>query len=198
MALADRSVLSAVLERVLSTDIIAEAIERAALAIEREDAAATDASGLTNELATVQAELQHLTAAVAAGGDVPTLLEALRIREARRRDIEDAIATASRQRPTVDHRDLRATLRASIRNWRALLRRTAPAGQQALRALIVDRLTVTPQRDDSGPYYAFHGLGTVAPIVGKVAGDLCRMSIPGGDANFCTNVPIRGEMRVSA
>ena len=52
-------------------------------------------------------------------------------------------------------------------NWKGLLRRHAPQGQQILKKLIEGRLLMTPFADETPAYYRFEGTGS---LVGLLAG----------------------------
>jgi hypothetical protein len=69
------------------------------------------------ELAAVDRELSNLTAAVAAGGDVPALVAAIRAREAQRRALLDRLVQPS-EPVELDSRAVMADLRARLEDWR--------------------------------------------------------------------------------
>jgi hypothetical protein len=104
---------------------------------------------------TLEEELRRLTDALAAGGNVPALLEAIRTREDRRRDIRRPAKRRTRTRAAAALDTIAGDLRTQLEDWKSLLERRGPEAKALLRLLVVDRLTVQPTA--SG--YAFHGRG---------------------------------------
>ena len=86
MRSADAVVTETLLEELLTPDRLAVVLERllARSAAER-DAPNTTRVDVARQLAEVETALDRLTAAVAAGGDVPALVEAIKAQDARRR-----------------------------------------------------------------------------------------------------------------
>ena len=86
MQAADVAVTEALLEELLTPDRLAVVLERllARAAAER-DTPNTARVAVQRQLAEVETALDRLTAAVAAGGDVPALVEAIKTQDARRR-----------------------------------------------------------------------------------------------------------------
>ena len=61
------------------------------------------------------------------------------------------------------------TLRETyLSDWRGLLRSNTAQGQQALRRLIIGRLTLTPRED----HYEFRGVGTIQPMLGGLVQEM--------------------------
>jgi len=119
-------------------------------AIEASAADQPDANARRNELRRavdqMQSELERLTAAVVAGGEVVTLVQAMKDRERRRDVLQRDLAALDRPRnaPTEAHA-IRALLNERIAEWRGLLRKHAPVARQMLRKLTTDRILFTPQ-----------------------------------------------------
>ena len=127
-------------------------------------------SALKTEIDRVEGELTRLVDAVASGAaGAGELLAAVHDR-ARRRDELQAQLEALRGREWATWRmtgTVRRDLTRRLTNWRGLLRRHAPQGQQILRKLIDGRLLMTPYPDDTPAHYRFEGTGT---LVGLLAG----------------------------
>lgn len=195
MALAERAVLDVVVSDLLSLDVVVPAIERALARVEQSIDPAGEHDVRRVELDALQDELSRLAAAVAAGGNLSALVDAIRTREARRAVLAHELATIARPAPAWSLDAVRRELAARLRRWRRLLRVQSPAGRQALRALIPTRLTFTP--DAEARLYTFSGAGTLGPIVGSL--DVWgKIAVPVGDARFLPTVPISGEVRLSA
>ena len=87
------------------------------------------------------------------------------------------------------------TLRETyLSDWRGLLRSNTAQGQQALRRLIIGRLTLTPRED----HYEFRGVGTIQPMLG---GLVQEMVSPRGTDRWKTPIdlwfPVDGQRRVA-
>ncbi len=153
--------------------LTAEALDRAIDIIEGERPS-VDPEGLDAELSAVRAELLRLAAAVAAGGELPALVDAMRARDARREQLERDLSAARHPVSIFNRAALRRSLRAKLRDWHAQLTSTPEIGQRALRALISGRLVFTPEEDADGAFYRFEGEGTIAPIIGSLSTELRR------------------------
>lgn len=137
--------LSAIREQVLSPDILEAAIDRAAerLSTSQHD---DEAERLRDERDTVEGELSHLVSALASGANLPTVVQAIHAREARREAIVARLASLERvaAMPRKDRGTLRAELQRRAEDWREPLARNVPQARQLLRKVLADRLTVTP------------------------------------------------------
>ena len=121
------------------------------------------------ELAQVTAEIERLATAVAEGGELRALIEAMRQREARRAHLAAELAAlereaATRHDPDVVNRAL-DVMREAISNLRGTLRQDIPSARRTLRALLAGRLVFTPQEREGERFYSFEGPGTVSPII---------------------------------
>jgi Recombinase zinc beta ribbon domain len=140
----------------------------AALATEwaaQADAHAIQRAGIESDLRTVEGELRNLTAALAAGAAVPTVLDGIKEREARKRDLTgrlaalDADAAIAHKATRAEHLD---ALRSVCRDWKTLLRADAVRGRRVLRDLRIER--VVARRDAEGRW------------VFRLEGDLSKLS----------------------
>jgi site-specific DNA recombinase len=158
MERADDAVLTAFEQDVLQPAVVERAIR---LAVERLRASpaddATRRATLQARVGTLNEELSKLAGAVAAGGEVSTLVAAIRQREGERakaeRELEGLTRAASSTR--VDPGTIERDLRERLSEWRALLRRHVPQARQIMKRLLVKPLRFTPFRNDSEKYYEF-------------------------------------------
>jgi hypothetical protein len=90
---ADEAVLT-VVERALDGELLAAVVDRAA---DKLDAQRDQTAGLTTERDRLNAEIRNLTAAIAAGGDLASLVEVLREREQRGRPSSASYRRARRR-----------------------------------------------------------------------------------------------------
>ena len=117
----------------------------------------------------IKAELARLTEAVAIGGDVPVLVDAIRTREERRRVLQQQIRQS--QAPRVDQAAIATDLRARLQAWRELLSGSSPEARALMRLLIIDRLTLRPESRG----YVFSGTGTVQPLLEGIIPSTARL-----------------------
>ena len=122
-------------------------------------------SSLERELTQLDLELKRLSAAVAAGGELTSLVEAVRVGESRREELRSGLASLILRRAEFDAAKLRQQLDERLADWRGLLRRHPVQGQQVLKRLIDGRLTFEPTADGEERYYRFTGTGTVEPLL---------------------------------
>ncbi len=160
MTAADAAVLASVEATLLNSKMLAAAIDRLADELAGEPKVLTD--GMERELAQVRAELERLTAAVAGGGELTTLVQAIRDREERRRALQVSLAEVVKVKPwTADRAAIVEELSARVNDWRALLAEQSGEANRLLRQVLVGKLTMTPSEDG----YRFTGTGTVQSLV---------------------------------
>lgn len=92
-----------------------------------------DQAPLVAERAKVAREIENLTAAIAAGGDIPALAAALKDRDRKLRSL-DAQLTTREEEP--DRERLRAALFQRIADWKAVLRENVPQARVVLQRLV--------------------------------------------------------------
>ena len=112
----------------LDADVFGDVLD---VAVRRLMAAGPERNVLTGEYQRLGTELTNLAAAVAAGGDLQTLLIEIRAREVRRSDIERQL-----RRPLVNHDGLLQALHDKLADWKRLLRSRRVHGQTVLRTLL--------------------------------------------------------------
>lgn len=166
---ADYAVLSQLRQYVLRPDILEGAIADAVLAL-RPGADTLEArrADIKTRLRTVDEELTRLTAAiVTAGGDLPSLVGAIRDREAQRVHLTDQLhALDSLSEVTqLDGQRVERDLRARARDWRGLLGRQVAVSRQIVMKLLDDRLVFSPQPNHS---YEFTGRATLGKFLAGI------------------------------
>src|SRR5690349_20749995 len=98
MAAAHDLILDVVEQDVLAPDVVEAAISEAIAALTAPAKSPQDTSDLQRALRGVETELRNLTTALAAGGDLLTLIAAIREREQRRAQLERQLAEATTAR----------------------------------------------------------------------------------------------------
>ena len=129
----------------------------------------------------IEQELAHLTAAVAVGGPVSTLVSAIKAAEVQRGQIDDQLSglDGRLQIASLDRERIERDLRKRLNDWRSLLRRHVPQARQILRKLLTDRVVFSPQAD----HYTFESTWTLGKLVSGVVDLPQRMASPRGLAN---------------
>ena len=143
---ADDAILSAFETELLDPGIIEEAMRRAIARAKGQPANQDEQlRRLMERGEQIAGELERLTAAVVAGGEASTLVQAMRTREAELKSVRASIARLE-QPPRVQRSDREAAqlLRAKLADWRGLLRAHVAQARQIVRKLVTGRIDFTP------------------------------------------------------
>jgi hypothetical protein len=126
---ADASMLTAVEDTLLNPVVVARAIDYALQAIDAQFS--TDRRGaLEVDLIAVEQAISRLTGAIAAGGELTSLVEALQVQERRRQQIQVSPATARRARPEMNAREIKRRLDGTSWTGGRCCARTSPRGSR--------------------------------------------------------------------
>jgi site-specific DNA recombinase len=133
-----------------------------------EDSMVPRREALQAELALLDQELARFTAAVAQGGDLPTLVAEIKTREQRKRQLLDELAGLEglQRVASLDLQQLQAELQERLADWQELLTRQIPVARQILKKLLSGRITFR-HRDDGS--YEFSGQATLGRIIAGLA-----------------------------
>jgi hypothetical protein len=159
MEAADEAVLSAVEDVILNPAVVRRALDYAIEALTLHPGEHREA--LEKDLEVAERAVSRLTAAIAAAGDLESLVEALRAQEARRREIRTSLAAMQTPIRQPSGAELRRQLRRHLSDWRRLLRENATQGRQVIGRLIVGKITFEPR----GATYIYRAIGTVHPVL---------------------------------
>ena len=162
---ADLMVLGAVLDDVLTPDLVDDAVTEAVRTLQPEDGGEGQLSQLAQEVTRVEAERSRLANAIATGGDLDSLLVAMKEREGR-------LAQLGQQRQAVEARiarskvgdidRMRLELLALAADWRSLLMQQPVHARAILAKLVVGRVTFTP--GTKAKQWELRGRGTIAGL----------------------------------
>ena len=151
MAALDRAVLESIERQVLAPDVIEQIVGRA-LAEWSRPKPAEERERVAAALRDVDAELGRLTTALAAGADTPSVIEAIKAREAKRTTLQARLTTLSQtdRVVTLDAATVRQAVRERLTDWSGLMARHTPQARQLLRKVLHGRVMVqpTPERED--------------------------------------------------
>jgi site-specific DNA recombinase len=162
---ADAAVLDQLRDFVLRRDIVDGAVADAiALLQPQADTLAAGRAALEAQLRAADEEATRLVAAITAGGELPSLLAALRERERQRTALQQQLASLDglREVSGMDTGRIEKALRTRVKDWRALLGRQAPIARQIVTKLVDGRLLFTPHDDRS---YTFTGQVSVGQLL---------------------------------
>ncbi len=159
------AVLHAIIDHVL-TDTVVEAIVDRVIGRLAPGGLSRTVGDLRTALQGVEREIRHVTAAIAKGGELESLLEKLRECEKRRTDLRAAIDSRTHvQAQTIDRGRLEASVRRRVDDWRGLVTRRPRHGRQLLREMLAGPITFTP----AGKIYRFRGEASFGALVGEAS-----------------------------
>jgi site-specific DNA recombinase len=169
----DEVLIEAIRRDVLAVDVVEDVVRRAIeLYTSEPDVAEVRRHRLAGERERLKGELARYAEAIAASGPLPSILDALKAREARLADVNaqlehlDGLQRAAL--PWGD--DLRGELRARLADWQGLVGRQPVVARQILRKLIVGRLTMTPKVTAKGRWYEISGQASYGALLTAVVG----------------------------
>ena len=193
----EESILRTLRADVLAPDVM-EAIIARAVEIHRAepDAVDTKRQRLTTDARRLSEEMQRLTEAIRIGGNLATLVDALKGAERQR-------ATALAQlehldglgRATLAARNIADELRARLTEWSAVLGRNPAEARQILRKLLADRVVMTPTVTGDGRWYEYAGRASYGRLLAGVL--RVHSLVPPGWTERVSRVPIVGVSRVA-
>lgn len=172
MKAADSAVLNKIQEIFTTPSMLEYVLDRYAAQIlqERADSRSRDKrKTVTAEIANVEAQVKNLTEGVAKGGDIPALVDALKIRVARlstlRLDLERLNADAATPLNEKDLEHMKNYFALRLLGPSATLRRQPEVARSLLKVLLRDRLVFTPVAGHPACCYRFEGRATLGPIL---------------------------------
>ena len=190
MDLLDAEVLATLQDDVLRPTVVDRAI---ALVLEEltPTGQAHQRDVLAEQLAKVDAECERLTDAIMGGGALDVLVRRLQARQARREEIEAAMALRPSPVPAGARVALERRLRTKLADWRGLLTKNVESGREVLKALLEGPLRFTPLVDERRRAYRFTGTITLERLLSGVVELPTRVTSPGGTADGWP-MPLRG------
>jgi site-specific DNA recombinase len=129
---------------------------------------------LEADLRRVEGRIVNLTEAVAAGGEVKSLIAAIKTAEREQQDIRGRLQHADSLQKATAAWDLSAyqeKVMALLEDWQGALEAAPQIARQILRNLLISDIVVTPRQDAySGRWFEFRAEGTFRRIVYGVIG----------------------------
>jgi len=122
-------------------------------------------AALRAELIMVERELERLTAAITAGGELAPLVTALKARETRRQMLKRELASLGAV-DDVDVHQLETEARRRLTEWRNLLQLdVVPKSRQMLKKLLAEPLRARPIEDGSMRGWELTGRGSFGKLL---------------------------------
>jgi hypothetical protein len=180
VATATAGVLEGLRGQVLAPDVLLPAIREAVARYEARAAEPGTRRDLEHSLHRLRDELDRLTAALASGAALPSVLHAIKQREAQRAELEGQLAAVAALTQTArrwDRRGLERVLRQRVEDWQTLLEANPDEARQVLRQLLPGRLRFTP-REAGG--YEITGEAAPGGLVATVVAGSLAVVPPGG------------------
>ena len=144
----DRVVLDE-LGALMTPDVLSDAVEAALAMTAGAPGPEATVARASEELSVVEAEIERLTSAIAAGGALGALVAALKARTARAEALRAEIRGAEGQQPLPPVGALRAELAARAAQWREVLAGQVGEVRQLLRKILAGPVVVTPERREA-------------------------------------------------
>lgn len=148
MTEANEIVIEALLDDVLDESMLTEAAEEALRLVQSNDPSDRVAS-VDAEIAKVERERARLISAIAAGGQLSGLIEALQARERQLQglDAERTSMRSARRLRTFDTARIQGELLELAQSWRRVLASDPDHARPIVSALLIGRVTYTPLDD---------------------------------------------------
>ena len=171
MDTADSAVLDVVERELLCPEVIELAMDKLVKKVNEPDPALNSRREQVSEaLMKTEQELGNLQSAIAAGGDLQTLLDGVRERERRRdqlrRELHSLDALPAMQE--LAH-GLKLDVLRHLEQWQGLLGGQVATSRQLLRKVLDGRMVFTPRRKADEIWYDVSGSGSVAPVLAGVS-----------------------------
>jgi hypothetical protein len=128
---------------------------------------------LEADLRRVKGRIANLTEAVAAGGEVKSLIAAIKTAEREHQDIRGRLKHADGLQKAAAAWDVsayREKVMALLEDWQGALEAAPQIARQILRKLLISDIIVTPGQDAAGRWFEFEAQGTYRRIVYGVIG----------------------------
>jgi hypothetical protein len=148
-------------------------------------------------LAIVTTEGERLTDALASGGDLASLVAALRERETRKAVLQAELSRLTTAAPALDATQTRTALRARLADWRGLLRRQVPQARQILKKLLDGPVVFAPVREGIREGWRFVGFGKLSALLQGTEFAKFVASPTGTGASACLDVDGFSDLKVA-
>src|SRR5262249_17498200 len=132
---------------------------------------------------TLELQIARLTEAISEGGNLSSLVLALKSKDARRHEIHSLLAASKVRKAPPTSATLRARIHEELADWQGLLRRHPQGSRSILRTLLEGPIVCTPMPAKRG--LAFTAPISFAPVVGSLVAPT-RVASPRQSEEFCS------------
>ena len=190
MRAADDAILGEIEGYVLHPDVVDRALALALEELRPKAGRVEDERGLLRaEIRRVEQELERLTTALAAGGELSSVVRAIQARERVQAGLTERRRSLERVRDfTVgDAAQVERRLRARLSDWRGLLRGDVREARQILRALLQDqdKIEFTPVEQGGQRLYRYRATFNAGALMAGVIDPQAWASPTGFEPVFC-------------
>src|SRR5262249_25454526 len=143
MEATNQAVLQEFEHRILNPKVVAVAFREGLAELHSsQDTVVPRRAALQADLAVLEQQLTRLSEAIATGGDAASLIDAVRVREQRKHELQAELSglQSVENIAAVDFGQLQQELEARLSEWRELLGRQAPVARQILKKLVDGRI----------------------------------------------------------
>ena len=128
---------------------------------------------------------------MAAGGDIPALVESLKARHSREQVLVDALKELKDVPAMRDLRALERRVRARLEHWRELLTEDVQAGRGLLGQILVGHIQFTPVERDGQKGNSFRGEVALSMLLHGTVDCAMTMASPAGTSTSSIPDPSR-------
>lgn len=178
MGAMDGAVLRALAGELLAPDVVDEVVKGVLAALEP-DVADRARRRRCRDREKLEKDIERLTDAIEAGGELVSLVERLKQRQAAY-DALNAELDRVVEPVRVDPQILDRAVRTCLGDWRALLTRQTRHGREFLRKSLTGQITFTPLVDGAEKGYRFEGEVSIGQLLTGVVGFPTNMASPRG------------------
>jgi site-specific DNA recombinase len=179
----DEAVLQALGGEVLRPAVVEAVLDGVCDAM-RPDVRQVAVEKLRGELVKVDREMTRLVEAIAAGGEMASLMSALTARQQRQTELHHALESAERDRVSVSRTAIERQVKERLTRWRALLTGHVHDGRELLRQVLNGPIQFTPDRD--AQIYRFRGEIGFDRLFAGIAGLAPLLASPSETGPRCT------------
>ena len=145
LELVDAAIREHLAREVLKPSVIEAAVRKAVALLRTPETNAPGRKAVSKRLREVEATLSNLTDAIAKGGAVPAVLDALNRADAERRSLVAQLKADSSEAPAApDAQELQRTLRGYLADWHAMAAGNVSQARELLGVVVPERITFTP------------------------------------------------------
>jgi hypothetical protein len=154
-----------VVRRIVSNPAVIDAAIANVTADVLQDGQSGEAGVVEAELQKIETEVANLVGAIAAGGEMSSLVSALQHAEERKGTLARKVREASRPESSHDPIEVRETISGLVTQALAFLGDSSGGAQRVLREMVRERLSATAREEDGKLFIRIEGVCSIAPLL---------------------------------